>query len=194
MKSLLFRQEIKNRRISKIKSKLYHKIKKREKDREEKKLLEYLETIDPEAAEQYRLKEEQRKVEERLKLRHSSDNKFAKKVKRFGGMENEGIKEAYNNMMKEKNALKSRAKSTQKKQTLASDDEYGSESGEEEEMSENELKKKAVSEIEKELIELEEDQSGSQDDEDDSDNDGNEIKFMDKRASNKSSKDKGNKE
>jgi U3 small nucleolar RNA-associated protein 14 len=43
MNSLLFRQEMKNRRISKIKSKLYHKIKKREKDREEKKLIEYLE-------------------------------------------------------------------------------------------------------------------------------------------------------
>ena len=43
MKNLLFRQELKNRRISKIKSKLYHKLKKREKEREEKKLLDYLE-------------------------------------------------------------------------------------------------------------------------------------------------------
>jgi len=43
MKHLLFRQEHKNRRISKIKSKLYHKLKKREKDREEKKLIDYLE-------------------------------------------------------------------------------------------------------------------------------------------------------
>ena len=50
MKNLLFRQEMKNRRISKIKSKLYHKLKKREKEREEKKLIDYLEQIDPEAA------------------------------------------------------------------------------------------------------------------------------------------------
>lgn len=67
MKSLLFRQEMKNRRISKIKSKLYHKIKKREKDREEKKLIDYLEQIDPDAAAVYREKEEQKKVEERLR-------------------------------------------------------------------------------------------------------------------------------
>ena len=88
MKNLLFRQEIKNKRISKIKSKLYHKLKKREKDREEKKLLDYMEQVDPEAAQAYREKQEQKKVEERLRLRHSSQNKFAKQVKRFGGMEN----------------------------------------------------------------------------------------------------------
>lgn len=110
MKSLLFRQEMKNRRISKIKSKLYHKIKKREKDREEKKLIDYLEQIDPEAANVYREKEEQKKVEERLRQRHASNNKFAKKLKRFGMMENENIRETFNEMMREKNALKQRTK------------------------------------------------------------------------------------
>ena len=103
---------LKNKRIAKIKSKLYHKIKKRDKDREEKKLLEYLEQIDPEAAEAYRMKEEQKKVEERLKLRHSSDNRFAKKLKRFGNMEDKSVREAFNDMMKEKNQLKSRTKTT----------------------------------------------------------------------------------
>ena len=34
---------MKNRRVSKIKSKLYHKIKKRDRDREEKKLRDYME-------------------------------------------------------------------------------------------------------------------------------------------------------
>ena len=50
LKSLLFKSEIKNRRVAKIKSKLYHKIKKRDKEREEKKLRDHLEMIDPEAA------------------------------------------------------------------------------------------------------------------------------------------------
>jgi len=50
LRSLLFKSEMKNRRVSKIKSKLYHKIKKRDKDREEKKLKDHLELIDPEAA------------------------------------------------------------------------------------------------------------------------------------------------
>lgn len=83
LKSLLFKSEIKNRRISKIKSKLYHKIKKRDKDREEKKLREYMEEIDPEAAKIYREKEELKVVEERLRVRHGATSKFAKNLKRF---------------------------------------------------------------------------------------------------------------
>jgi U3 small nucleolar RNA-associated protein 14 len=54
VKNMLFRQEIKNKRLSKIKSKLYHKIKKRTKNKEETKLLEQLQQIDPEAAKEYR--------------------------------------------------------------------------------------------------------------------------------------------
>lgn len=50
MKSLLFRQELKNKRIKKIKSKLYHKLKKKEKNRETEKLRSYLEQVDPKAA------------------------------------------------------------------------------------------------------------------------------------------------
>ena len=50
LKSLLFRQEMKKKRVAKIKSKLYHKLKRKETDREEKKLREYLEQVDPEAA------------------------------------------------------------------------------------------------------------------------------------------------
>jgi len=38
MKGLLFKQEIKNRRIAKIKSKLFHKLKKKEREREEEKI------------------------------------------------------------------------------------------------------------------------------------------------------------
>ena len=133
---------MKNRRVSKIKSKLYHKLKKREKEREEKKLIDYLEQIDPEAAQAYREKEEHKKVEERLKLRHSSNNKFSKTLKRFGGMENENLKEAFNEMIKEKNALKQRMQRTvqsSKKAFGSSDDEdsYDDDGSEEEENSNN---------------------------------------------------------
>jgi len=72
LKSLLFKTEIKNRRVAKIKSKLFRKIKKRDKDREEKKLRDHLEMIDPEAAAIYREKEELKKVEERLRVRHGA--------------------------------------------------------------------------------------------------------------------------
>lgn len=177
MKSLLFRQELKNRRVSKIKSKLYHKLKKREKDREEKKLIDYLEQIDPEAAEAYRMKEEQKKVEERLKLRHSSNNKFSKTLKRFGGMENESLKEAFNEMVKEKNALKSRTKTVQRKQQLMSsgeeDDSEEENSDDEEEIDEETLRKKAVSQIEKELQDIEGSQDENSASDDNSDEEGN---------------------
>jgi len=72
LKSLLLKTEIKNRRVAKIKSKLFRKIKKRDKDREEKKLRDHLEMIDPEAAAIYREKEELKKVEERLRVRHGA--------------------------------------------------------------------------------------------------------------------------
>ena len=72
LRSLLFKSEIKNRRVSKIKSKLWHKIKKRDSDREAKKLRDHLELIDPEAAKAYREKEELKLVEERLRVRHGA--------------------------------------------------------------------------------------------------------------------------
>jgi len=141
---------LKNRRLSKIKSKLYHKLKKREKERESKKLLDYLEQIDPEAAGAYREKEEQKKVEERLKLRHASNNKFAKTLKRFGGgVENENVREMFQEMMKEKQMLRDRTKRTTtqaRREGESSDEEYDSEeeeSGEEED--EGAMEKKAIS-------------------------------------------------
>ena len=42
---------MKNKRVKKIKSKLYHKLKRKEKTREEGKMRTYLEEVDPEAAE-----------------------------------------------------------------------------------------------------------------------------------------------
>lgn len=95
LKSLLFKSEIKNRRVSKIKSKLYHKIKKRDKEREEKKLRDHLELIDPETAQAYRDKEELKKVEERLRVRHGAQSKFAKKLKRFRNMDDKETRDEY---------------------------------------------------------------------------------------------------
>ena len=86
---------MKNRRVAKIKSKLYHKLKKRDKEREEKKLRDHLELVDPEAAQAYRDKEELRKVEERLRVRHGASSKFAKNLKRFRNMDDKGTRDQY---------------------------------------------------------------------------------------------------
>lgn len=95
MKGLLFRQEIKNRRIAKIKSKLYHKLKKKEREREEDKIRQYMAEVDPEAAKAYTEKAELKKVEERLRMRHGTGTKFAKNLKRFRGMDDQETRDAY---------------------------------------------------------------------------------------------------
>ena len=109
MKSLMFRQEHKNKRIKKIKSKLYHKLKKKEKQREEGKMRSYLEEVDPEAAAELANKDELKKAEERLRLRHGGHKKWARDIRRFKGkMDNKETMEQYHSMMREKNALKDR--------------------------------------------------------------------------------------
>lgn len=99
MKGLLFRQEIKNRRISKIKSKLYHKLKKKEREREEDKIRQYMAEVDPEAAKAYTEKAELKKVEERLRMRHGTGTKFAKNLKRFRGMDDQETRDAYHQIV-----------------------------------------------------------------------------------------------
>lgn len=113
MKHLLFRQEHKNKRIKKIKSKLYHKLKKRDKQREEGKLKSYLEEVDPDAAEEYAKAEELKQAEERLRLRHGGHKKWARDMRRFKGkMEDKETREQYHEMIREKNSLKDRTKRT----------------------------------------------------------------------------------
>ena len=102
LKSLLFRQEMKKKRVKKIKSKLYHKLKRKDADREEKKLREYLEQVDPEAAQAYRDKEELAKVEERMRIRHGTETKFAKNLKRFKNMDDKQTRDAYHEAMRDK--------------------------------------------------------------------------------------------
>ena len=61
---------MKNKRVKKIKSKLYHKLKKKDRQRKENQLLSELDKIDSEAAKEYRHKQEQKLAEERLRQRH----------------------------------------------------------------------------------------------------------------------------
>ena len=129
---MLFKSEIKNRRIAKIKSKLYHKLKKKEKDREEKKLREYMEEIDPEAAKAYREKEELKVIEERLRVRHGTTSKFAKNLKRFKNMDEKDTREAYHQAVQDRNALLQKTKQTTSQQRNESSDDLSDVSSEDE--------------------------------------------------------------
>ena len=148
MKSLLFRQEAKNKRIKKIKSKLYHKLKRKDKQREENKVRAYLEEVDPEAAAAIAHKEELKQAEERLRLRHGGDKKWARDMRRFKGkMEDTETREAYHEMMREKNALKDRQKTTRKAAEMVNSDD----SDEDSEESASGIKNEAIQQIKEEL-------------------------------------------
>lgn len=161
LKTLLFRQELKNKRLARIKSKLYHKIKRKAKEKDEKKLLEELELIDPQAAKEYRDRIEEKRVEERISLRHGSTSKFAQSLKRYGKFTNERNKEAYFDMMRQHEELK---KKTRKVNDFKGDDDSEvSSDSEEDNITLEKLKAEALAKINQEVSESEDEQSDSND-------------------------------
>jgi len=81
MRELMFRAEIKARRINKIKSKTYRKIKRKEKEKLNEKTLEADGLEDDSDAEEDRLKREVKRARERATLRHKNTGKWAKQMK-----------------------------------------------------------------------------------------------------------------
>ena len=94
IKARLLQKEIENKRKAKIKSKLYHKIKKNKKIKEENELLEQLGEIDPEAVQKYIEKKRIDRVQERMQLKHGLNSKFQKIIKRFHFDKDQQVKEA----------------------------------------------------------------------------------------------------
>ncbi|KAG6840084.1 hypothetical protein C0991_009061 [Blastosporella zonata] len=83
MRELMFRAEIKARRIGKIKSKTYRKIKRKERER----LGEKMEDGEGSEGEEERLKREVERARERATLRHKHTGKWAKKMRTREGEE-----------------------------------------------------------------------------------------------------------
>ena len=94
IKTRLFQKEIENKRKAKIKSKLYHKIRKNKRVKEENELLEQLGQIDPEAVENYLNKKRIDRVQERMQLKHSLNSKFQKTIKKYHFDKDQQVKEA----------------------------------------------------------------------------------------------------
>ncbi|KAG8475339.1 hypothetical protein CXB51_032157 [Gossypium anomalum] len=76
MRSLLFRHVMKQKRIKKIKSKTYHRLKNKDKLKVES--AEML--MDPKAAKEQARKQEFKRAEERLTLKHKNKSKWAKRI------------------------------------------------------------------------------------------------------------------
>jgi U3 small nucleolar RNA-associated protein 14 len=113
VKGLLFNQELKNKRQSKIKSKLFHKIKKKQKEREEKLLLQQLEDVDQEAVNSYLEKKKMARIQERIELKHSFNSKFNKTVKRYNLQNDANVKEAIKENLKLRDELMKKIKSNE---------------------------------------------------------------------------------
>ncbi|VYS61602.1 unnamed protein product [Arabidopsis thaliana] len=75
MRSLLFRHELKSKRIKKIKSKTYHRLKGKDLKKSAMGAL-----MDPEMAKEEAIKQETRRVEERMTLKHKNTGKWAKRM------------------------------------------------------------------------------------------------------------------
>ena len=94
------------------------------------------------------MKEEMQMAEERLRLRHGGSQKWAKEMRRFKGRLGEGTegREQYQEMMREKNALKDRQRRTNlagKKEDEDSD--YDSES--DSDANSDQMRENAIEEI-----------------------------------------------
>ncbi|KAH6834031.1 hypothetical protein C2S53_004833 [Perilla frutescens var. hirtella] len=80
MRSVLFRHELKLKRIKKIKSKTYHRLLKKSKI----KAAESSFHMDPEAAKEHAMKLEFKRAEERMTLKHRNSSQWAKRILQRG--------------------------------------------------------------------------------------------------------------
>ncbi|XWS09588.1 hypothetical protein CRYUN_Cryun39dG0002700 [Craigia yunnanensis] len=91
MRSLLFHHEMKSKRIKKIKSKTYHRLK--NKDKQKATSVEML--MDPEAAKEQARKQELKRAEERMTLKHKNKSKWARRILERGlNAQDEGTRAA----------------------------------------------------------------------------------------------------
>ncbi|MQM16357.1 hypothetical protein Taro_049311 [Colocasia esculenta] len=80
MRSLLFRHEMKAKHIKKIKSKTYHRMMKKSKLKATSAEIE----MDPEAIREQAMKQEFKRAEERMTLKHKNSSKWAKRIMKRG--------------------------------------------------------------------------------------------------------------
>ncbi|KAG1338720.1 putative U3 small nucleolar RNA-associated protein 14 [Cocos nucifera] len=117
MRSLLFRHEMKAKHIKKIKSKTYHRILKKGKLKAASAEMQ----MDPEAAKDYAMKQEFKRAEERMTLKHKNNSKWAKRILQRGlKVQDEGTRAAIAEQLHKHELLTRKVNSM--KDTSSSDD------------------------------------------------------------------------
>ncbi|KAI9285465.1 small-subunit processome [Umbelopsis sp. AD052] len=117
MRELMFRHELKAKRIKKIKSKAYRKVARKEKLKELAKIQAQIAEDDPEAAREEQLQAETDRALERMSLRHKNTGKWAQQQIKRGNMD-EGTRDAINDQIRRGEQLR------RKVQGMDSDEEF----------------------------------------------------------------------
>jgi U3 small nucleolar RNA-associated protein 14 len=119
MRALLFYQEQKHKRVKKIKSKMYRKIRKKQRDKHANEVREHIRITDPELAKELDEKDLRKRAQERFSLRHKNMSKWAKNALKHGQIHAPGTKEAIEESLRIGQELK------RKRQTMNSDSSSG---------------------------------------------------------------------
>ena len=155
MRALLFYQEQKHKRVKKIKSKMFRKLRKKQRDKHAAEVREHIRVADPELAKELDEKDLRKRAQERFSLRHKNMSKWAKNALKHGQVHAPGTKEAIQESLRLGQELK------RKMDTMNS----GSSSSEEESGSEEEIEYRndggATSKAKKLLSQIEDDQGDS---------------------------------
>lgn len=142
--------------------------------------------VDPEAAKAYQEKLELKQVEERLRMRHGTGTKYAKNLKRFRNMDDKDTRDAFHQTVLDRQAL---TKRTQKIGDESSSDLSGSDSDEDQNMSEGEMAEKAITKM-KNALESDEESEEHEQSEQSEDDDVIKMDFSKDPSAQKSSKSK----
>ncbi|KAG5567738.1 hypothetical protein RHGRI_003058 [Rhododendron griersonianum] len=117
MRSLLFRHELKAKRIKKIKSKTFHRVLKKDRLKAVAAEIE----MNPEAAKELANKQEYKRAEERMTQKHKNSSKWAKRILRRGlDIQDEGTRAAISEQLHQ-HALLTRKMNSMKENTSSDD-------------------------------------------------------------------------
>ena len=111
LRSLMFYQEQKAKRVKKIKSKTYRRLRKKQRAKEEAAARERLRETDPEAARALEEEEAFKRAEERMTLRHKNTSRYMKGLLKHGVKHSEFARNAVSEQLDLADALRRKAHS-----------------------------------------------------------------------------------
>ncbi|KDO19737.1 hypothetical protein SPRG_15067 [Saprolegnia parasitica CBS 223.65] len=127
MRVLMFYEEQKARRVKKIKSKLYHKIRNKQDAKRER---SQLRELDPELADQLDLEDAEKRAEERMTLKHNNTSKWVKHQLGRGIQADAGTRQAIHDQLRRGDELRRKMETVANESDLSSDDDSETESNE----------------------------------------------------------------